>query len=62
MGGCPLSTYLFNIVIDRIVSEARNDFYGCLGLSTGSIEVLLSADDLMMMAESKEALQHNKYM
>ena len=28
-------------------------------LSTGQLEVLLFADDLVMLAESEEALQHN---
>ena len=28
-------------------------------LSTGQLEVLLFADDLIMLAESEEALQHN---
>ena len=50
---------LFNIFIDRIVSEARNMFYGSVQLTTGEVEVLLFADDLMMMAELEEALQHN---
>ena len=57
--GCPLSPWLFNIFIDRIVSEARKKFYGSVRLTTGEVEVLLFADDLMMMAESEEALQHN---
>ena len=54
------SPWLFNIFIDRIVSEARKKFYGSVRLTTGEVEVLLFADDLMMMAESEEALQHNK--
>ena len=41
------------------MSEARNKFYGSVRLTTGEVEVLLFADDLMMMAESEEALQHN---
>ena len=49
----------FNIFIDRIVSEARKRFYGSVRLTTGEVEVLLFADDLMMMAESEEALQHS---
>ena len=57
--GCPLSPWLFNIFIDRIVSEARNKFYGSVRLTTREVEILLFADDLMMMAESEVALQHN---
>ena len=56
---CPLFPWLFNIFIDRIVSETRNKFYGSVWLTTGEVEVLLFADYLMMMAESEEALQHN---
>ena len=37
----------------------RKKFYGSVRLTTGEVEVLLFADDLMMMAESEEALQHN---
>ena len=49
----------FITFIDRIVSEARNKFYGSVRLTSGDIEVLLLADDLMMMAELEEAQQHN---
>ena len=48
---------VFNIFIGRIVSEARSKFYGNVRLTTGDIEVLLFADDPMMMAELEEALQ-----
>ena len=51
--------YSVNTPIDRIVSQARKKFYGSVRLTTGEVEVLLFADDLMMMAESEEALQHN---
>ena len=57
--GCPLSPWLFDISIDRIVTEAKKMFYGSVQLSTGQLEVLLFADDLVMLAESEEALQHN---
>lgn len=57
--GCPMSPWLFNIFIDRIVTEARKHFYGSVQLTTGQMEVLLFADDLMLMAETEEALQHN---
>ena len=33
------------------LGEARNKFYGSVRLTTGEVEVLLFADDLMMMAE-----------
>ena len=52
--------WLFNIFIDRIVTEARKKlkFYGSVQLSTGQLEVLF-ADDLVMLAETEKVLQHN---
>ena len=50
--GCPLSPWLFNIFIDRIVAEARNTSYGSVWLSTGQLEVLLCTGDLVMLAEN----------
>ena len=32
--GCPLSPWLFNVFIDKIVSEARKQFQGSVRLST----------------------------
>ena len=56
---CSLSPWLFNIFIDRRVPEARSKFYSNVRLTTANIELLLFANDLMMMAESEETLQHN---
>ena len=39
------------------MSEARSKFYGNVQLTTGDVEILLFADNLMMMAELEEALQ-----
>ena len=54
--GCLLSPWLFNIFIDRMVTEARKQFYGSVQLTTGQLEVLLFADDLVMLSETEEAL------
>ena len=48
-----------NIVIDLIVTEARKHFYGSVQLTTGQLEVLVFADDLLMLVEAEEALLHN---
>ena len=48
-----------NIVIDLIVTEARKHFYGSVRLTTGQLEVLVFADDLVMLVEAEEALLHN---
>ena len=57
--GCPLSPWLFNMFMDRIVTEMRRHVYDSVWLSTRQLEVLLFADDLVMLAETEEALQHN---
>ena len=41
------------------MAEARKQFYGSVQLTTEQLEVLLFADDLVMLAETEEALQHN---
>ena len=41
------------------MTEARQKFYGSVQLSTGQLEVLIFADDLVMLAETEKALQHN---
>ena len=57
--GCTLSPWLFNVFIDKVVKEARRECVREVTLSTGSIGILMFADDMVMMAETKEALQHN---
>ena len=57
--GCTLSPWLFNVFIDKVVKEARRECVREVTLSTGLIGILMFADDMVMMAETKEALQHN---
>ena len=57
--GCTLSPWLFNVFIDNVVKEARRECIREVTLSTGTIGNLLFADDMVMMAETREALQHN---
>ena len=56
--GCTLSPWLFNLFLDRVVKEARREWVKEVTLSTGTIGILLFADDMVMMAETREALQH----
>ncbi len=42
-----------------MVKEAKREGVEQVTLSTGTIGVLLFADDMVMMAETREALQHN---
>ena len=43
--GCPLSPWLFNIFLDRVVREAMVEFKGGVELDSCLIEILLFADD-----------------
>ena len=56
--GCTLSPWLLNLFLDRVVKEARREWVKEVTLSTGTIGILLFADDMVMMAETREALQH----
>ena len=57
--GCTLSPWLFNVFMDNVVREARRECIREVVLSTGTVGLLMFADDMVMMAETEEALQHN---
>ena len=54
--GCPLSPTLFNYFINALAKDLKSSGYGAMieGLDVGS---LLYADDVVLVAESAEALQ-----
>ena len=45
--------------LKKVVKEERRECVREVTLSTGTIGILMFADDVVMMAETKEALQHN---
>ena len=45
--------------LKKVVKEARRECVREITLSTGMIGILMFGDDTVMMAETKEALQHN---
>ena len=57
--GCTLSPWLFNIFMDNVVREARRECIRKVVLSTGTVGLLMFVDDMVMIAETEEALQHN---
>ena len=57
--GCTLLPWLFNVFMDNVVREARKECIREVVLSTGTVGLLMFADDMVMMAETEEALQHN---
>ena len=57
--GCTLSPWLFNVFIDEVAREAKQDFTSGVKLSTGELEVLLFEDDMVVLADSAERLESN---
>ena len=49
--GCTMSPWLFIIFMDNIVREAKQRFDGGVEMETGTIQLSLFADDLMLVAE-----------
>ena len=57
--GCPMSPWLFNIYLDRVLKEALPLFRGGAGLNNCQIQVTMFADDTVLLAESEEELKWN---
>lgn len=50
---------IFNAFINSVTREAKRQFFWEVKLSTGDIGPLLFVDDMVVMAESVERVQHN---
>ena len=57
--GCPLSPWLFNVFLDMVAREARAQFNGGVRLDKCTLQLLVFADDTVLLAETEEDLQHN---
>ena len=57
--GCPLSPWLFNVFLDMVAREARAQFKGGVCRDNCKMQLLIYADDTVLLAEMKEDLQHN---
>ena len=57
--GCPLSLWLFNIFLDRVVGEAMVELKGGVELDSCPIQILLIADDTVVMPQTEEDLTDN---
>ena len=55
--GCSLSSTLFNIYIDELAKSLEESEIPGLTLSDTEVKCLLLADDLILLAPTKEALQ-----
>ena len=54
-----MSPWLFNLVMDSIVREARESFQGGVQLNGSKAHFLLFADDLVLVAEKEEGVKGN---
>ena len=52
--GCTMSPWLFILVMDSIVREARESFQGGVQLEGSKVQFLLFADDLVLVAENED--------
>ena len=57
--GCVMSPWLFNIFIDNTIREARESFVGGVELRENTVQLLLFADDLLLVTEEEEDTQTN---
>lgn len=57
--GCTLSPWLFCVFLDTIVKEAREGFKEGVRLGKETVDVLLFADDMVLVADSEESLKVN---
>ena len=54
--GCPLSPWLFNVFLDRVMREAMGGFQGGVELDGCLIQILMFTDDTVMIAQTEEDL------
>ena len=54
-----MSPWLFNLYMDHIVREAMEKFVGEVQLEETMVQLLLFADDLMLVAEKDEDVERN---
>ena len=52
--GCVLSSWLFNVFMDRIMREVMDRLQGCVHLTATTVKILLFADDIVVCMEKKD--------
>jgi len=57
--GCPLSLWLFNVFLGSVAREAMVGFQGEVELDNCFIQILMFADDTVMLAQTAEDLGQN---
>ena len=57
--GCVTLPWLFNVFMDRIMREAKEMLQGGVQLTTTNVQLILFADDIVMVMEKKDDMQTN---
>ena len=55
--GCTMSPWIFNIFMDNLVRDAKQGFDGGVEMETGTIQLILFADDLMLVTEKDKDVE-----
>jgi len=56
--GCVMSPWLFNVFMDGIMREAKENLQGGVQLTNTNVQILLFADDIVMVAEKDDMLRN----
>ena len=54
-----MSPWLFNVFMDGIMREAKENLQGGVQLTNTNVQILPFADDIVMVAEKKDNMQRN---
>ena len=57
--GGVMSPWLFNVFMDGIIREVKENLQGGVQLTTTNVQMLLFADDVVMVTEKKDDMQRN---
>jgi len=53
-----MSPWLFNVFMDGIMREAKENLQGGVQLTNTNVQILLFADDIVMVAEKDDMLRN----
>ena len=56
---CVMSPWLFDVFMDGIMREAKKNLQGGVQLTTTNVQMLLFADDIVILTEKKDDIQRN---
>ena len=57
--GCVLLPWLFNVFMDRIMTEVKERLQVCVHLTATTVKIILFADDIVVCIEMKKDIERN---